>query len=127
MPQTKHKRKSKHRGNAAGIVEARGRTGRPPTAEEKNPQLRQTNQAKSARKANRFEKPPTWKGAVLKSLAAAVVMVILSLFLIKKAGQSAVLFPIVFALYVPISYYTDLWSYRRRQRAKSKGASSAAR
>ena len=29
MAQTKRKRKSKHRGNAAGMVEARGRTSRP--------------------------------------------------------------------------------------------------
>lgn len=127
MPQAKRKRKSKHRGNAAGIVESRGRTGRRPTEEEKNPQLRQANQVKQARKAGRLEKPPTWRGAILKSLAAAVIMVILSLILIKKPSQVAVLFPIVFVLYVPISYYTDVWSYKRRQRAKGKGASSAAR
>ena len=29
MAQTKRKRRSKHRGNAAGTVEARGRTSRP--------------------------------------------------------------------------------------------------
>ena len=35
MAQTKRKRQTKHRGNAAGVVEARGRTGRKPTAAEK--------------------------------------------------------------------------------------------
>ena len=35
MAQTKKKRRTKHRGNAAGVVEARGRTGRKPTAEER--------------------------------------------------------------------------------------------
>ncbi|MHB1468423.1 MAG: hypothetical protein ACYCU0_07555 [Solirubrobacteraceae bacterium] len=125
MPQTKRKRKSKHRGNAAGIVEARGRTGRRPTEAEKNPQLRQSNQLKQARKSQRLEKPPTWKGAILKSLAAAVIMVILSYILIKKPSQVAILFPIVLVLYVPISYYTDVWSYKRRQRAKAKDASAA--
>lgn len=129
MPQTKRKRRSKHRGNAAGIVEARGRTGRKPTAEEKNLELRQANRAKQAQKAARLEKPPTWKGAALKSLAAAVIMVLLSIILIKKPGQVAILFPIVFVLYVPISYYTELWAYRRRQRTKAKraGASSSSR
>ena len=34
MAQTKRKRRTKHRGNAAGSIEARGRTGRKPTAEE---------------------------------------------------------------------------------------------
>ena len=32
MAQTKRKRRTKHRGNAAGMVEARGRTGRKPDA-----------------------------------------------------------------------------------------------
>ena len=36
MAQTKRKRQTKHRGNAAGVVESRGRTGRKPTAAEKS-------------------------------------------------------------------------------------------
>ena len=35
MAQTKRKRRTKHRGNAAGSVEARGRTGRKPTDQER--------------------------------------------------------------------------------------------
>ena len=35
MAQTRRKRRTKHRGNAAGVVESRGRTGRKPTAAEK--------------------------------------------------------------------------------------------
>ena len=35
MAQTKRKRQTKHRGNAAGVVESRGRTGRKPTGAEK--------------------------------------------------------------------------------------------
>ena len=36
MAQTKRKRRNtKHRGNAAGIVEQRGRTSRPPSPEER--------------------------------------------------------------------------------------------
>ena len=36
MAQTRRKRQTKHRGNAAGFVESRGRTGRKPTAAEKS-------------------------------------------------------------------------------------------
>ena len=36
MAQTRRKRQTKHRGNAAGVIEARGRTGRKPTAAEKS-------------------------------------------------------------------------------------------
>jgi hypothetical protein len=36
MAQTRRKRQTKHRGNAAGVVESRGRTGRKPTPGEKS-------------------------------------------------------------------------------------------
>lgn len=125
MPQTKRKRKTKHRGNAAGVVEARGRTGRKPTAEEKSPKLRDSKQAQRAKREERYDKPPTWKGAIYRALAAAVVMLLISLMLIKKPGQAIAIFPIVLVLYIPISYYTDLWMYRRRQRNKAKRAGKA--
>ena len=35
-------------------------------------------------------------------------------------------FPFVLALYVPISYYTDQWLYRRRMRNKEKRGSGKA-
>ena len=38
MAQTKRKRRTKHRGTAAGTIQTRGRTGRPPTAEERKKQ-----------------------------------------------------------------------------------------
>ena len=47
MAQTKRKRRSKHRGTAAGTIEARGRTGRPPSAEERKKQPRGCRRARS--------------------------------------------------------------------------------
>jgi phosphoglycerol transferase MdoB-like AlkP superfamily enzyme len=52
-------------------------------------------------------------------MAAAVLMLLVSLLLIKNHNQAIAIFPIVLAIYVPISYYTDLWLYRRRQRNKA--------
>ena len=52
MAQTKRKRRSKHRGNAAGSIEARGRTGRKPTGDEVKKSGRQTAREK------RLAKPP---------------------------------------------------------------------
>ena len=51
------------------------------------------------------------------------------LFLLKKPDQAIALFPIVLLLYVPISYYTDQWLYKRRQRNKAqrRGEKKAAR
>jgi hypothetical protein len=128
VAQTKRKRQTKHRGNAAGVVESRGRTGRKPTAAEKSPEGRGgTKKSKATQvKGNRYDRPPTWSGAFYRAMAAAVLMLLVSLFLIKKPGQAIAIFPAVLLLYVPISYYTDQWLYRRRQRNKAKAREKAA-
>lgn len=122
MPQTK--RKTKHRGNAAGMVESRGRTGRKPTAAEKSGGARGSASAKAAVKPNRLDQPPTWKSAFLRSMAAAVIMLLIAILMIKKPQEAIAIFPIVLVLYVPVSYYTDLWLYRRRQRQKAAKAAA---
>jgi hypothetical protein len=127
VAQTKRKRQTKHRGNAAGVVESRGRTGRKPTAAEKSPEGRAKAKAKEAQgKGNRYDRPPTWSGAFYRAMAAAVLMLLVSLLLLKKPGEAIAIFPAVLLLYVPISYYTDQWLYRRRQRNKARGREKAA-
>ena len=37
-------------------------------------------------------------------------MLVLATVLTKRLADSLILFPIVFFLYVPVSYYSDLWS-----------------
>ena len=117
MAQTRRKRRSKHRGNAAGTIEARGRTGRPPTPEERKKQ----DQAK--RSQARAPKPPTWNSAIKKALLATSFIFI---FLLVSGRKDPVAVAIIgaifaFALYVPGGYYTELWFYRRRQRKKLQG------
>ena len=127
MAQTKRRRQTKHRGNAAGVVESRGRTGRKPTTAEKSPEGRAKAKAKGMQaKGNRYDRPPTWSGAFYRAMVAAVLMLLVSLFLIKKPGQAIAIFPAVLLLYVPISYYTDQWLYRRRQRNKARGGGKPA-
>lgn len=116
MAQTK--RKTKHRGNAAGMIESRGRTGRRPTAEEKSGPVRGGAKRPNEAKPNRLDQPPTWRSAFLRSMAAAVIMLLIAIVLIKKPNEAVAIFPVVLILYVPISYYTDLWLYKRRQRQK---------
>jgi hypothetical protein len=115
MAQTKRKRQTKHRGNAAGVVESRGRTGRKPTKAEKEGKPRRTEQQIPKR-----DRPPTWTGAFYRAMAAAVLMLLVSLFLLKKPNEAIALFPIVLVFYIPISYYTDMWLYNRRMRNKVK-------
>jgi hypothetical protein len=127
MAQTRRKRQTKHRGNAAGVVEARGRTGRKPTAAEKSGKAGEAARAKQKR-LEKYDRPPTWRGAFWRALAAAVVMVALSLLLFakKNPAEAFALFPIVLLLYIPISYYTDQWLFKRRQRGKAGRAGGKA-
>ena len=120
MAQTKKKRSTKHRGNAAGGVESRGRTGRKLTAEErgKNAKARGGTPAKT----DRFDRPPTWTGAAQRSLIAVMIFVAVLVLLIKQPAANAVeLSAVLLVVYVPMSYYTDAYLYKRRQ--AKKGAS----
>ena len=121
MAQTKRKRQTKHRGNAAGVVESRGRTGRKPTAAEKSGKGIDAT-GKKERPLAKQDRPPTWLGAFYRSMFAAVLMLLVSLFLLKKPGEAIALFPIVLLAYVPISYYSDMWMFNRRQRRKTAAA-----
>ena len=124
MAQTKRKRQTKHRGNAAGVVESRGRTGRKPTTDEK------TGKASAGgskdKRVDRLEREPTWRGAFYRAMAAAVVMLLISILLLKKPNEAIALFPIVLIAYVPISYYTDTWLYKRRLASKAKAVEAKA-
>jgi hypothetical protein len=114
MAQTKRKRQTKHRGNAAGVVESRGRTGRKPTAAEKSGKTGDAARAKEKR-LSKSEQPPTWRGAFLKGLLAALVLALLSgLLLHAKAPQTVAYFSVALLAYTPMSYYTDAWVYKRK-------------
>jgi Flp pilus assembly protein TadB len=119
MAQTRRKRHTKHRGNAAGVVESRGRTGRKPTAAEKSGDAREAARAKE-KLIDKRDRPPTWRGAFVKAMVASVLLLAVVILLLK--GQGIALFPVVLVAYTLISYYTDLFVYNRRQRSKAKRA-----
>lgn len=121
MANKNKKRKSKHRGNAAGMIEARGRTGRKPTVEEKTGSKAKP-QGQSSSRVNRYDQPPTWRSAAVRAvLASGVFFGLLYLFLKRPPAASALIAILMIALYTPLGYYTDLWIYRRRQKKKSEG------
>jgi hypothetical protein len=113
-------RKTKHRGNAAGMIESRGRTGRKPNASEKRATGSGGRGSGSPRK-NRYDSPPTWKGAAWRAAIAAAVVYVVSTVIIKHTSpaRNLILIPIVLALYMPIIYYTDHFMYRRQQKRKA--------
>jgi hypothetical protein len=114
MAQTKRKRRTKHRGNAAGSVEARGRTGRKPTEQE-----RRKGSTASLREERRYQEP-TWAGAATRAgLASAMLLV---LFVSGIAGQSQNIATAIglslaaFLIYVPLGYKVDRIFWERRMR-----------
>jgi ABC-type transport system involved in cytochrome bd biosynthesis fused ATPase/permease subunit len=123
MAQTKKKRRSKHRGNAAGVVEARGRTGRKPTAEERK--LSDKERAAQARR-DRMMRPPSWRSATIRAAMAAVVFgLLLALAFGQNVGQAVLLTAFVFLFYIPLGYFTDSFIYRHRVRSEAKKAALA--
>jgi hypothetical protein len=127
MAQTRRKRQTKHRGNAAGFVESRGRTGRKPTAAEKSGDPVAAAKARKERKLDRRDQPPTWRAAFVKAMFAGVVLLLVVTVVLKQSKSAISLFPIVIAMYTVISYYTDKFVYDRRQRKKAGGGGAAAR
>ncbi len=121
MAQAKRKRRTKHRGNAAGTIEVRGRTGRPSTPEEKK------RQERDSKRQARLMKQPTWSASIKRSLLAAGFMFVFLLFTThSKHGSSPLITAgafavIAFAIYLPAGYYLEVFLYNRRL-AKQPGS-----
>jgi hypothetical protein len=120
MAQTKRKRRTKHRGNAAGSIEARGRTGRRPSPEER----KQLTRAQA--REQRLNRPPTWKSALTKAgLMAALLFLFTQIGLLGSQlpiAQSVLISLMALALYTPLAYATDRWVYNRAQRRRTQQA-----
>jgi hypothetical protein len=110
---TKRKRRSKHRGTAAGNVEARGRTGRKPTPADRKKDV------KGVREERRFAEP-SWTGAITRAALASLMLVVL--FGVGLTGQKQDLLTAIglavaaFLIYVPLGYKVDRVFWERRMR-----------
>lgn len=117
MAQTKKKRRSKHRGTAAGTIEARGRTGRKPTAEE-------GKQDSRARREERMSRAPTWKSSFTRAgFATLLLFVFTQIGLLGDRvpiGTAVGICVLAMVIYVPLGYATDNFLYKRRM-AKQAG------
>ena len=115
MAQTKRKRRRKHKGTPAGTVVS--------TTKAKPKGKGDPKADARARRQERMDRVPTWRGAVQRAAIAAVIFgVLLASPLFKRPiAQAAILTVFVFALYVPLGYGTDKLFYNMRQRRKAKG------
>jgi hypothetical protein len=127
MAQTRRKRKRRHRGTQAGTIDARGRTSKPPESTPRkaasNPRSKSggatsNRDAARQRREARFDTPPTWRGALNRAGFAAAILVIFISVLQKNIAAGLLMGVIALVVYIPLSYYTDMALYRRRQRRK---------
>lgn len=129
MAQKKRKRKSRHRGTAAGTIEARGRTSRPSGARKsgggaakKKPASRaEAREIARQKREARFDTPPTWRSSLNRALFAAGIFGLLMVVIGRPVGAAIALAGLMVFMYLPLSYYTDRWMYNRRQRQKQAG------
>ncbi len=132
MAQTKRKRRNKHRGNAVGMVEVRGRTTKPAAgAPAKNGREAAAGRggSASARKTPAL-KPPTLKSAALKALFGVVILFVFFRFLSKdgnSTSQAIGFCAVAFLLYTPVMFYTDRFIYNRKLRQRAGGAPAGKR
>src|SRR5262245_47425107 len=109
MAQTKRKRRTKHRGNAVGKVEARGRTSKPGSdAPAKNGKSTTTTQRGARQPVG--PKPPSWKSAAMKAGFGCVILFVFFAFISKgdtSVPQALGFCAFAFLMYTPIMFYTD--------------------
>jgi hypothetical protein len=120
VAQTKRKRRSKHRGNAAGTIEARGRTGRKSSPEE---QKKSAKASRGAARTQRLAQPPSWNRATLRAGAASGLLFVLTQIGLFQddvpIGQAIGICLVAMLIYIPLGYIFDNWMYKRMTRPKT--------
>jgi hypothetical protein len=114
VAQTKKKRRRKHRGTQGGRVDDRAR-GRPRNRQEARARAR----ASRSSRPTRFDRPPTWRSAIIRGLVAAAIFVLLLLLAFgESVGTSLAFGAFMLAFYIPAGYFIDTVMWRRRERAR---------
>lgn len=116
------KRRTKHRGNAAGMVEARGVT----SARAKH--ANGGTAKKPQRPTDPRLRPPTWRSAFIRAAFAAVVFALVMILLMNgNPGGVALTTVLLLGIYTPFGYYFDSFLYRRRLAKLGISAPAAAK
>jgi uncharacterized protein (DUF2062 family) len=72
------------------------------------------------RRDARFDKEPTWRGSLNRSLFAAAILAIFISVVQKNVVAGVFLGLVAVLIYLPMSYYMDRALWRRRQRQKQQ-------
>jgi hypothetical protein len=109
------KRKTKHRGNAAGMIEARGVT---------HARSGGASAAKGGRQDPRLREP-SWRSAFIRALFAAGIFAVVMLTVLGGKPAGVLLTTVLLlGIYTPFGFYFDRFMYRRRM-AKIAPAAAA--
>ncbi len=100
------KRRTKHRGNAAGMIERHGGAG--PRAS--------TGSGRGGKRqpVDPRMRPPTWRSAFIRALVAAGIFVVVMLVLGGSPLSIVVTGVVLVGMYTPFGFYADRFFYRRR-------------
>jgi hypothetical protein len=120
MAQTRKKRRRKHRGTQGGRVDTNRRPPRPRTRAEARARARS---GAGAKRGQRGDSPPTWRGSTVRGLVAAAIFTVLLLVIFgRSVGAALGLGGFMLVFYIPAGYYIDMMMWRRRERARMRGA-----
>jgi hypothetical protein len=125
MPGNTKRRSRKHRGTQTGKIDRRGKT----TPRNRQEAMARARSGGGARKPDRRDQPPTWRGAIMRGGFFAVLLFPIALLFGQPVASAIVLTLIAAVFYVPLGYYTDGFFYNRRQKklAAERAAKKAAR
>lgn len=115
------KRRTKHRGNAAGMIESRGVT---------SSRSSSAKNGKTPQKGGRADprlREPTWRSAFIRALFAAGIFALVMVTMMKGNPIGVVVTSVVLlGIYTPFGFYFDRFLWRRRM-AKLNGTQPPAK
>ncbi len=116
MPGNAKRRRRKHRGTQTGSI-SRRQNARPRNRQEAMAQARSRKGGggKRVTRVDRRDQPPTWKGAVIRGLLFAALLLPVSLLFGQPLGGAIALTIIAAIVYVPLGFYTENFFYNRRK------------
>ena len=117
MAQTRKKRRRKHRGTQGGRIDSNRRPPKPRSRAEAQARAR----SGARRSGPKVDRPPTWRSAAIRGIAAAAIFTVLLLLIFKRsAGAALGLGAFMLVFYIPAGYYMDTFLWRRRERARMR-------
>jgi len=116
MPGNQKPRRRKHRGTQTGSISRRPAR-RPRSRQEAMAQARSKSRGggSSKQRVDRRDVAPTWRGAAIRGLLFAALLLPVSLLFGQPLAGAIVLTVVAAIFYVPLGYYTETFFFNRRQ------------